>query len=175
LEGLYFIAIVPPVDIQDEITLLKEEMRTNYHSIHALKSPPHITLHMPFKWKDKRYQELDQVMQSLNADLVPFEIQLNDFDFFEPRVVFVHVVENELLNQLQKEVVATCRKELNLQNANYKDRPFHPHVTIGFRDLKKSKFYEAKKVFKSRSFSCEFQVDRIELLKHYRQRWIIAD
>ena len=171
LENLYFIAIVPPADIQDEITKLKDEIAEKYGSKHALRSPPHITLHMPFKWKDKRYDELEGVIRQLNENFEPFEVALKDFDFFESRVVFVNVLENEVLNQLQKRVVETCRKQLNLDNSNYRNRPFHPHVTIGFRDLKKPMFYEAKKVFERRVFSCEFRVSRVVLLKHDGSRW----
>ena len=175
MESLYFIAIVPPADIQDEITELKHEMASRFNSRHALNSPPHITLHMPFRWKDKRFGELHEVMRTLNKTLTSFSVQLDGFDFFEPRVVFVDVVENEMLHELQKRVVESCRKELKLDNANYKDRPFHPHVTIGFRDLKKPMFYEAKKVFELRDFNIEFQVDRIELLKHDGKRWRVHE
>lgn len=170
-ESLYFIALVPPLSIQEDITQLKHDIADRYGSKHALKSPPHITLHMPFKWKDRRFEELRRVMKKLNDAGHSFEIELKDFDFFEPRVVFINVVENEKLNHLQKEVVDACRKQLKLDNANYKDRPFHPHVTIGFRDLKKRMFYEAKKEFEQHEFSAEFQVTNISLLKHNGERW----
>ena len=170
-ESLYFIALVPPDEIQEEITKLKQEVAEKYESKHALKSPPHITLHMPFKWKDKRFREVEGVMEKLNSDFEPFEVQLKDFDFFEPRVVFVDVVENEKLNRLQKEVVSVCRKQLKLDDANYKNRPFHPHVTIAFRDLKKQMFYEAKKEFEERRVSFEFQVGEAKLLRHDGVRW----
>lgn len=170
-ESLYFIAVVPPEEIQEQITSFKKEIASKYDSSHALKSPPHITLHMPFKWKDKKFEVLEQVIQSLNSKLDPFTIQLKDFDFFEPRVVFVDVVSNEKLEDLQKEVVDACRKQLKLDNANYKNRPFHPHVTIGFRDLKKPMFYEAKKEFKHRQVSFDFEANQISLLKHDGKQW----
>lgn len=172
-EALYFIAVLPPPKIQNEITGLKHEISEKYESKHALKSPPHITLHMPFKWKEKRYDELADLMRNLNSDLEPFEVQLKGFDFFEPRVVFVDVVENQMLEEVQKNVVNACRKQLKLDNANYKNRPFHPHVTIGFRDLKKRMFYEAKKEFEKREVSFEFPVNEIALLKHDGKKWNI--
>ncbi len=173
-ESLYFIAVLPPAIIQDEITQLKLEIAEKYGSKHALKSPPHITLHMPFKWKDKRIEELMQVMKMLNGQQKSFMVELKDFDFFEPRVVFVDVVENEQLRALQKEVVDVCRKSLKLDNANHKDRSFHPHVTIGFRDLKKPMFYEARKAFENREVRFEFEVDEITLLKHDGAMWNVV-
>lgn len=173
-ESLYFIAIVPPIEIQDEITKLKHEVAERYESKHALCSPPHITLHMPFKWKEKRFDELAGLIKNLNGDLEPFEVQLRGFDFFEPRVVFMDVVKNETLNLLQHDVVEACRKQLKLDNANFKNRAFHPHVTIGFRDLKKRMFYEAKKEFEKREVSCEFQAKEITLLKHDGKKWNVV-
>lgn len=173
-ESLYFIALVPPLPIQEEITSLKKEIAEKYGSKHALKSPPHITLHMPFKWKDKKAEQLQAVMSSLNEQLNPFILNLKDFDFFEPRVVFFDVVENEHLERLQMLVVDTCRKQLKLDNANYKDRPFHPHVTIGFRDLKKHMFYEARKEFEKRELSLEFEASHVSLLKHDGSCWNVV-
>ncbi|MEQ9402196.1 MAG: 2'-5' RNA ligase family protein [Cyclobacteriaceae bacterium] len=170
-EGLYFIAIVPPQEIQDEITGLKQLVADKFGSNHALRSPPHITLHMPFKWKDRKKDQLIDVIERINDSMVPFEIDLKDFGFFEPRVVFVNVVENQSLIHLQKEVVELCRKELKLDNANYRDQLFHPHVTIGFRDLKKRMFYEARKHFEEQALSCRFQAERVSLLKHDGERW----
>ena len=174
-ESLYFIAVIPPQEIQEEITALKHEIAEKYGSKHALSSPPHITLHMPFRWKDKRFDELSDVMKNLNRDLETFEVELKNFDFFEPRVVFVNVVQSEKLEKLQKKVVGACRKELKLNNANYKNRLFHPHVTIGFRDLKKRMFYEAKKAFEHRSVRFQFQVEKVTLLKHDGKKWNVGD
>lgn len=172
-ESLYFIAVVPPDPIQKEITSLKMEIAEKYGSKHALKSPPHITLHMPFKWKDKKFDQLQQMVKSMNDQLRPFTVELKNFDFFEPRVVFVDVILNEQLELLQKDVVERCRKELKLANANYKNRPFHPHMTIGFRDLKKPKFYEARNEFQFREASFKFQVGEVSLLKHDGVKWKI--
>lgn len=174
-ESLYFIAIVPSQVIQDKISELKQVVAERFGSKHALNAPPHITLHMPFKWKDKKLDQLLKTIDHINENLTPFEIELKDFDFFEPRVVFVNVVENELLNQLQKLVYNTCMKELKLDNANYKDRPFHPHVTIAFRDLKKPMFYEAKKYFEGQKFNEIFNVSEAGLLKHDGGKWSMME
>ncbi|MEP1096857.1 MAG: 2'-5' RNA ligase family protein [Cyclobacteriaceae bacterium] len=169
-ESLYFIAIVPPEDIQDKITEFKHTIAEKFGSQHALNAPPHITLHMPFKWKLKKIEKLHETTQEINSEVHSFSIELNGFDFFEPRVVFVDVVENEKLKNLQKLVVDRCRKKLKLDNGNYKNQVFHPHVTIGFRDLKKRMFYEAKEYFEGKDASFKFQVKKVELLKHDRER-----
>ena len=169
--SLYFIAVLPPEEIQEEITQFKHEVAEEFNSSHALKSPPHITLHMPFRWKESKFEILEKMLEGLNSAVAPFTLQLNGFDFFEPRVVFVDVVESEQLEELQKKVVSQCRRVLKLDNGNYKDRPFHPHVTIGFRDLKKPDFYRAQKHFTEKEYSRKFSVERITLLKHDGKEW----
>lgn len=171
MNQLYFIAIMPPAEIRDRITQLKKEFSEKYSSKQALKSPPHITLHMPFRWKDKKVDQLHTFVKNINKRLEPFEVALKGFDFFEPRVVFVNVLPNDALRRLQSEIVQQARKELLLDNANYKDRPFHPHMTIAFRDLKKPMFYAAQAHYSEKEINHVFWVEKIELLKHDGERW----
>jgi 2'-5' RNA ligase len=98
-------------------------------------------------------------------------VTLKDLDCFAPRVIFIKVVVTPELTQLQHEVKKFCRQELNLFNADYKEVPFHPHLTVAFRDLKKPMFKVAWEEFKSKEFSGEFIADRICLLKHDGKRW----
>lgn len=172
-ESLYFIAIIPPEEIQHEVTALKHLVAEKFGSKHALKSPPHITLHMPFKWKDKKRELLDESIKTINDSLDPFLIKLSGFDFFEPRVVFIKVLENPSLVKLQGQVGEMAKQKLKLDNLNYKNKPFHPHMTIAFRDLRKRKFFEAKEFFERLTFTQEFTANRIELLKHDGSIWRI--
>ena len=174
-ESLYFIAVLPPKKIQEEIKELKQVVADKFGSKHAFNAPAHITLHMPFRWKDKRAGELRNAMNLINQGWQPFEVELKDFAFFEPRVVYVDVVENEKLNQLQGHVSKTCRHELKLMNTNYKDQVFHPHMTIAFRDLKKTAFYEAKGYFESKKYNAQFIVNSVTLLWHDGIEWICLD
>ncbi|MEM9897037.1 MAG: 2'-5' RNA ligase family protein [Bacteroidota bacterium] len=167
----FFIAILPPETIQREITDFKEEIARDFKSSHALKSPPHITLLMPFRWKTAKSEQLITTVNELNLQVAPFEIKLRDFDFFDPRVVFVAVEKTEELVSLQKRVITTCRYNLKIDLGNYRDLPFHPHVTIGFRDLKKEEFFKAKEVFRKRQYEARFTCERMSLLKHDGEQW----
>ncbi|MEM6642194.1 MAG: 2'-5' RNA ligase family protein [Bacteroidota bacterium] len=174
-EGLrYFIAIIPPIAIQEKITSLKNQISDHYGSSHALKSPPHITLQMPFRLSEKKKALLFELLNYFNTGLKPFRIALRDFGFFEPRVIYVAVEANQELNRLQKSVAEQCRKQLLISNSTYKERPYHPHITIGFRDLKKKMFYEAKTVFAKQHYGADFLVQRIELIVHEGGRWVLA-
>ncbi|BDD08181.1 hypothetical protein FUAX_06130 [Fulvitalea axinellae] len=169
--ALYFVALIPGTPVREEVWALKEEIAERYQSKGALRSPAHITLHMPFKWREKKLETLTKTLGDVAGRTRNFSIQLTGFDFFEPRVIFVNVEKNEALNELQYDVAKAMRTNLNLLNADYKQRGFHPHMTIGFRDLKKAKFHEAKPAYQGREYERVFEADKLCLLKHNGERW----
>lgn len=169
--ALYFIAILPPTQIRNEIQLLKEYFRDTYQSKAALNSPPHITLHMPFQWKEAKEEKLLSTLKKFAAGKPEMEIQLNGFDCFAPRVIYVNVLESEPLRLFQSELHRFCKTELNLFNAQYRTLPFHPHITLAFRDLKKDSFEKAWAEFKEKEFSGSFTFNQFTLLKHDGKIW----
>jgi 2'-5' RNA ligase len=177
LYRLYFVAIVPPDAISGQVTTIKEEFASRFNSAHALRSPPHITLHMPFKWREDKIQKVKAVLEKAAKQISPFEIGLDGFAAFPPRVIYVDIMQNETLELCQKSVIKAMRS-LHILNADYKDRPFHPHMTVAFRDLKKAAFHEAWKEFQGREFAATFEAKSIVLLKHYHEpgqtpQWVI--
>lgn len=170
-ESLYFLALIPGEPIKAEVMAFKKEVEVKFNSKAALRSPPHITLHMPFKWKTAKEDELVEKLSGFRFDQYPLTVDLDGFDFFEPRVVFVNVIKNEPLTKLQKELNAYIRRHLKIFNADYKDRGFHPHMTIAFRDLKKSVFPEAKACYEHRAYVRSFEVSDFCLLKHDGRQW----
>lgn len=166
----YFIAIVPTEPILSSITAIKTELFENYGTKGALRSPAHITLHMPFSWDDEKEEKL-----ITNLELFQFnqsvEIELKNYNCFEPRVIFISVSENEQLNELQKKMVQHCKKNLQLFNQADDMRGFHPHVTVAFRDLKKPLFYKIWEIYKDKNFQVQFTCDHICLMKHVNDKW----
>ena len=86
MKDRYFIAVVLPQDIREEVYNFKKIMAEQHHACHAFTSPAHITLHMPFKWRSSKRGELDQTLAQMAAGLSPFEVALQDFGIFEPLV-----------------------------------------------------------------------------------------
>jgi 2'-5' RNA ligase len=170
-EQLYFIAIIPPSPMLEEAMELKRYFQEKYKSKASLNSPPHITLHMPFRWREEKEDTLMEKMFSFAQSQNSFEISLLNFGSFESRVIFIDVVKSEALEKLQKALQRLCKKELNLFNANYKEHEYHPHLTLAFRDLRKSEFFKAWAEFNEKKFSATFSVNSIALLKHDGERW----
>lgn len=168
----YFLAVVPPPHVYEEALKLKNYFKEKYNSKASLNSPPHITLHMPFRWKEEKEDELLEKLNEFESGLPPFSIKLSNFNSFPPRVIFIDVLRSEKLDELQSKLLKFCKKELNLYNSNYKDQPFHPHLTLAFRDLKKNIYPEAWEEFSQKTFSADFVIEKFMLLKHNGRVWL---
>jgi len=170
-EQKYFIALIPPEPLFGKIHELKNQVKEAYGARAALRSPPHITLHMPFIWSERKERRLVDTLREFAAGQKPIEVRIENFSCFPPRVIFVAVRESAELSQLQRELHRFCRVNLNLFNANYQDRPFHPHITLAFRDLRKAAFAMAWKEFSERELTGTFRVEALSLLKHNGKEW----
>ncbi len=173
-KNLYFIAIIPPEPIKSDTQEIKRIFADQYESKGALKSPPHITLHMPFKLKVEKEPELIEKFKLLAAHQQSIEMVLNGFGHFKQRVIYLNVEHNEHLFNLFLEVRKFMKINYNIFNADYKNRGFHPHLTVAFRDLTKEKFKEAWPFFENRSFHRSFTTQAIALLKHNGTSWDVA-
>ena len=169
--AIYFVAIIPPSPIYEEALKLKLYFKDQYQSKASLNSPPHITVHMPFQWKEEKESELIKTFEQFSIRLKPFNLKLSGFGSFPPRVLFIDVEKNDSLTALHNDLHQHCKRELNVFNANYKDKAFHPHLTLAFRDLKKPMYTKAWEEFEHKKFSGEFGVNKFALLKHNGKVW----
>src|SRR5438105_1617865 len=97
--GKYFIAIVIPEPFQSDIMALKQLVSENFNSKGALRSPAHITLHMPFEWKEEKENVLIEKLQGFRFNQ-RLSVQLKKISAFEPRVIFVDVIPDPALTEL---------------------------------------------------------------------------
>lgn len=167
----YFVAVIPPQPLYEEVQRLKEQFRDRYGSKAALRSPAHITLHMPFLWPDRKLMQLIDVLAETAGALEKTALTLNGFGAFGERVIYIHVEEAPGLTKIRDTLVWNFRTKLNLLNADYKDLPFRPHMTLAFRDLKKEAFSNAWSNFRIAKFTAAFPVTSVSLLKHDGSTW----
>lgn len=167
----YFVALIPPEPLYAEITQLKLQMRDQFGSKAALRSPPHITLHMPFLYRKDRDSKLIEVLEQVANEATPFRMQHSGFGAFEPRVIYVNVHTSAELRTLRTVLLQQMRRQLGLDNADYKNQGFHPHMTIAFRDLKKSMFADAWPSFRDRPFLQDWTCRELWLLRHDGAQW----
>ena len=167
---MYFIALVAPKEINEDVLKWKQFMKEQFNCAAALRSPAHITLIPPF-WMDEALEkELQNAISNFSQHQTPFEINLKNFAAFKPRVVYVDVLPGQSLqvlhSQLEKFLIA-C----NLFPVKPGDRPFHPHLTIATRDLHKKDFRRAWEIFNEKKYEVSWLGDSISLLRHNQKNW----
>lgn len=170
MKDLFFIGVLPPVEIGKKIDLFKVEMSERYQAKHALKLPAHITLQIPFRIMREQENDLISCLGSFAEGECPFEVKLSGFGCFSPRVIYVKIADPEPWVKIQKglqKILGKTFPEIGLESKS----SFHPHVTIASRDLDKKKFPKAWQDFKERKFNQNFFVGSFWLFKHNGKSW----
>lgn len=167
----FFIALLPPLAIQDEVRAIQEDFRDRYRSSTALKSPPHITLQAPFEWEWDNLAVLETALEAFATNALPVPVVLDGFGAFPPRVIYVNVVKTPELLQVQATLKAYLKAQLGIIDEKFEHRPFAPHMTVAFRDLSKPNFRTAWSEFESQSLHYEFIPPSLTLLLHDGKRW----
>ena len=170
--SLYFIAIIPHLKLREQIQSLKDEMKVRFHAKHAIKSPAHITLQMPFKRnKEDEHLIIDGLQNfAWNHNLI--NIELDGFGCFTPRVIFIKVKDHKPIIELHSNLKKILVSEF-LFKENEISNKIHPHLTIATRDLTEKAFHEAWPDFEKRKFIASFTIKNIFLLKHNGKCWDI--
>lgn len=172
--SLYFIALLPPEPLKSDIQQLKQEVKEKFQSSHSLNAPPHITLISPFHVNKGDLPMLRSMLEGYAQKSSVFEIKLENFSSFPPRVVFINVAKSEALIRLRQKLEELIRSE-PVFSYNYQERPYQPHITLAFKDLTKSNFYRAWDEFKTRRFDASFRANELSLLKHTGEYWEIEE
>lgn len=167
----YFVAILPEKDQQELITNIKKDIALRYNTKAALKSPPHITLQPPFHWNEKEEFSLINQLKGFCLGYSLFQVSVNGFDAFKPRVIYVKVNPNMYLNSLHTSLRNVLTKNLNISNTLRKNRHYHPHITVAFSDLNKDDFWKAWSYYRDKNLCFSFDAKHITLLKHNGEKW----
>ncbi len=167
-EQLYFIGLLPPDTIQQEVTAFKQQALEQFKTSHALTSCPHITLIPPFR---SARIDFSAVVEFANQQKA-IEVHLKGFNKFDQKVIFVDVVANPELNTLQKDLELYAHYYLGVVPEH---QPFHPHMTVAFKDLKRPTFPEAWAYFSEQTYERTFTVNILALFKYNGKAWQITE
>lgn len=171
--SLYFVALLPPQEIQDYANEVKQYFSDRYNSRHAQKSPPHITLQAPFEWNREAVEVLEQSLSNFASTHPSIPITLSGFSAFPPRVIYINVMRTPELLSLQADLMNYMMQQLGIVDPISKQRPFAPHMTVAFKDLTKPNFKAAWPEFQDKSVQFEFTAKQLTLLLHDGGRWNI--
>lgn len=169
-QHLYLIALLPPAEVTNQINNVKQAFSEKYLCYKALRTLPHLTLIPPIQ-ADAYFETHLLSLEHWITQQQAFAISLRNFSFFKnPQhpVVFIDVLKNAQLNELY----AGLRKQLKRYlPVAAETPPFHPHFTVGYRDIPPQKFPEIMKDYAMQRFQADFDIKAVYLLKHNTREW----
>ncbi len=128
-----FVAIELDQTIKDTLSSLIQKLDTGDRSIKWVKSQGmHLTLKFLGEISENRIPEIQSVLDRLAKDYARFQLSLKGTGTFPPaaripRVVWVGVEKNEILQNIQ----ARVENELHKIRFPKEKRKYHPHLTLG--------------------------------------------
>jgi 2'-5' RNA ligase len=165
----YFVALVPPPPLREQIITLQEQIAVRCASRAALRSPPHLTLQPPFPWPRAKLASLEQTLAEGAAGHTPLPIQLSGYGAFAPRVIYIQVQPSQALITLQAQLIAILVDQLAVTAGP--QRPFVPHLTLAFRDLSPAAFSRVWPTLQDQLWEATFWARALTLLRHDDHRW----
>jgi 2'-5' RNA ligase len=165
MQDLFFVAILPPSVISNDIDEIRKQCALEYQVYSALKPPVHITLIPPFKLDPMREQKLIASLEQ-SRNFIPFKQELRDYDGFPPKVVFINAIKNSGITGLHK----ILKKNLKTYTKE-STGSINPHITIAYRDVTPTIYDQIMEAYNKRHFQTHFTVDKFALLKHDGKKW----
>lgn len=172
--GKYFIALVPKEPVKQEIIRLKWLLKEEFGVKYALKSPPHITLKMPFLFNENKEALLAHKLECFFQEEKGFSLSLSGVGNFGNRVAYLRVRYPPELLAMQQRLVSYGKKNLG-QNIELSDKNYHPHLTLAFKDIKKHQFETLLVFLKTKVDRYHMEVDQVSLLKKMTSNWEIKN
>jgi len=170
IKNLYCIALIPGPELMGKIRILKEEMHQSFGAKHALKSPAHITLQMPFRREQAHESIIVSSLEEYAKDCSAFEVSLDGFGCFAPKVIFVKIDDHLPIIKLHSGLKTVLKDKIGLHEKEIMSKVY-PHMTIATRDLTRQHFKTAWNEFESRGFIATFSVCSLHLLRHNGKNW----
>lgn len=163
---------MPDIKLREEVRAIKEEFSRDFSASHALKSPAHITLQMPFKRTPDNEPLMTSTLKEFAAAEKPFTIDLDGFGAFAPRVIFIKIKEHQAVAGLHFRLRDVLLAQMGFSRGEILDN-VHPHITLATRDLSRDSFGQAWPLFEHRKYTGSFTVNSLFLLKHNGRNWEI--
>lgn len=172
MSNLYLLAILPPLQLSEEIHQIRLECSEKFGVMKALRPPVHITLYRPFRAEEAFEKQLIRLLGPGTADIPPFTQKLENFGSFSNKVVFINALKTPELISLHKAIVSIFRKNhIDRQEEKQTSQAFSPHITIAYRDVLPEVFPKIWQEYKDRRFKRNFTADHFTLLKHDKVKW----
>ncbi len=167
---LYFIALLPSEEIQQEIKEFKDEILDKYAVEHALKLPAHITLQIPFRIEEYLETDFIEKLKNFVTNRSSLFLELDGFGRFSQKVIFVTIKNPDPVLEIHSALQKSVMSKIELEDQEFTTK-IHPHISIATRDVSRNIFLQIWNSFKDRSYQRNFMADTIILFKHDGKIW----
>ena len=170
---LKLIAIVLPEPLFSVVREQQHYIAENWKSMHALRTPPHITIIPPLALTPVEIIKLQEMAREIASKCNPFRLSVNEYGAFKPRVIFMKPDVPPGLSYLFKNWRDALLKTIPHVLEKYPDRPYHPHITLAHRDVDRQRFDEMWKYFKNKKIEMSIEINQCCILTHSKEGWQI--
>lgn len=172
MSGIYLLAIIPPHELSREIHQIRLLCSEKFGVLKALKPPVHISMYRPFRLEEEFEDNFIHIIQSATAEQVVFEQKIEDFEAFNNHAIVLRALLNPGILKLYT-IISTIMKDKGIDKHPTDIFPFHPHLTIAYRDIKPEVFPLIWKDYKNKKYNASFKADYLSLLKHDGNQWLV--
>jgi 2'-5' RNA ligase len=172
--GLFFLALLPPQEIRDELRKWQHWTAKEFQVRAALGSPPHITIYPPVRWPLAALSAWKNSLNRFSRNHTQFSVTIHGFNHFGKEVVFADVEQSPPLMNFQKSFLKYWMESLGAKCPKHADS-YHPHITLAFRNLTPASFKGIWDKFGPLPYTRQFKAEEMVLLKHQPTGWEIEE
>ena len=139
----------------------------------GLRQSPHITIKAPFD--TNKLEPFVEYLESLSKEIVPFNVELDGFNYFEPKVIFLDVKENPSLKKLHFRILEDMKKKFKIEFHEFEGKNIKFHSGLALSDVTEKKFKEAKKYLTKYKPKFKFKAKTLGIFYHLGEAgWVIV-
>lgn len=167
--ALYYIALLPPEVVSQEILNLKLLVKDNFKAKRALRSTAHITLVPPFRATSGEIELITNSLRNTLKNYLPIPTVINGFKHFGIHTIFLEVAKNVLIETLFREVFMLTNQVVKVPGYSQ----FTPHITIASRDLAPNMFTQAITYFSTIPYYRGTLSRQVAIFELISKKWVI--
>ncbi|MFT4304904.1 MAG: 2'-5' RNA ligase family protein [Candidatus Woesearchaeota archaeon] len=125
----------------------------------GLRQSSHITIKAPFE--TDKLAPFIQYLESLAKEIVPFNVELKGFNYFDSKVIFLDVRENPSLKELHFHILKDMKEKFGIEPSQFEGDKVKFHSSLALEDVTEEKFEKAKKYLKKYNPNFKFKAKKI--------------
>lgn len=131
----------------------------------GLRQSPHITIKAPFD--TNKLEPFVDYLESLAKEIGPFDVELDGFNYFKPKVIFLDVKENPSLKELHFRILKDLKEIFEIEPNPLEGENIKFHSSLALEDVTENKFEKAKEYLTKYKPHFKFKVKTLGIFYHF--------